>query len=356
MLTRYKSIFLPILCLASYLLALPLQAAEEDEDKLLLFLNCVVAGEAADEFGEMFGLTPGGMEQGFLDFSANATYSDRELEAFRWRKRLPAGCPVNALPDERLPNYVVDQILAIANLTTGSPISIEDIAAVDAATPCAEVKALIDDGKVDFLKPRLAFIQKAIEMHHVLGEDVAPDGIHEQEIIWRAYWTGRWREKELSSDALQNYIDAFELFPEEAQRHEEIKLDTPLHLFDESEEFSEQRLEAFGPMSRSSLEGLDMPSYIARQQVWNYILSGETEFPVAPIDIHEARAWQPEILNLLEGEKPGEEQCAPLSYRTVETEIRRILRSSVRFVNEMREASIQASGKNASEYDSDYLG
>nr|MBS0022317.1 hypothetical protein [Gammaproteobacteria bacterium] len=313
-------------------------AAEEDQDPMLLVLNCIVAGEAADEFGEMFGLAPGEMAQGFLDYTPNETYTESELEAFRWRKHLPAECPMSDVRDKRLANYVVDQVLAIAELTTGMPVTWEDIVAVESANPCEDAKALLDQGKADALKPRLAFIKKAVEMHHVLGKDAAPDGMHEQAIIWRAYWVGRWRERELDPGALQNYLDAFETFPEETQRHEEITIDTPMALFDESSDSSQQRLEAFGPIEWGGTEGLDMPSYIGRQQVWNYILSGDTSFPITPIDVDQARAWQPEIIDYLGGQSPGSEECAVVSYRTARNEINRVLRGSVGFVNEMRKA------------------
>lgn len=329
-------------CLIAGLLVSPMLAAEEEKDPMLLFLNCIVAGEAADEFGEMFGLAPGEMAHGFLDYTPNETYTDSELEAFRWRKHLSAECPMSDVTDQRLANYVVDQVLAIAELTTGMPVTWEDIASPETATPCEDAKALLDQGKADDLKPRLEFIEKSVEMHHVLGKNAAPDGLHEQAIIWRAYWVGRWRERELDPGALQNYLDAFQAFPEATQRHEQITIDTPMTLFDESSESSQQRLEAFGPMEWGGTEGLDMPSWIGRQQIWNYILSGETSFPVTPINLDEARAWQPEIINYLGGESPGSEECAVVSYRTVRREINRVLRGSVRFVNEIRQVKMKA--------------
>lgn len=337
MLPSFRSTLCFAAGITAHLLATPLQATEERNDNMLLVLNCTMVGEASDDFGEMFGLAPGEMAKGFIEYTPNETYSKRELEAFRWRKRLPAGCPVDDLPDERLANYVVDQMLAIADLATGASISWQSVAGVEAVTPCADAKALIDAGKADDLELRLGFIKKAVELHHALGEEVEPDGIHEQEIVWRAFWVGRWRERELAPGALQNYLDAFEAFPEKTQRHEQITLDTPMALFDESSDSSEQRLEAFGPIEWGGTEGLDMASHIGRQQIWNYILSGETSFPIAPIDLHEARAWQPEIISYLAGESPGSEECAVVSYRTAKTEINRVLSGSVGYVSELRE-------------------
>lgn len=267
-------------------------------------------------------------------YKPGQSLSEADVELFRWRARMPEECGLYDALDQQFGAYAIGELLSMVNEAAGVAISWQDITDQASADSCKRSEAFWEGLANEGMDPIGDKLDRLLRAHPVFGDDNDPAGLSGLKIRWRAYWLGRYRERELSDQAVEDYAAAFEAFPEDGNRYELNFDEIALPLFYTSSEFSAARLAAFGSVSPGGDRGLDLQSYISRQQAWNFLFSGETDFPVRAPDDDRALEFKEDVVRHFRGELPGPENCHPVDYWEVRGDYSSILHEVVAFVGE----------------------
>jgi len=279
-------------------------------------------------------LSPQQLAEAVRDYTPGLVFTDDEIEAFYWRAAVPAACEIHQNQKLRYGIYVLDVVLSAVDEVSEGDVGWSDLRERATGQACDRLVELAERVEKDAIQSVFYAFEKHLDDHPVFSGAGAPDDLARIKSRWRAYWLGRYRERELSQQAVEDYAAAFEAFPEQVNRHE-LKFDEiALPLFYTSEQFSQERLATFGPVSPGGERGLDLQSYIARQQAWNFLFSVETGFPVQAPDNDRVLEMKDDLILHLRGKVPGPEACHPVDYWEVRGNYNAILHDVVEFVDE----------------------
>jgi len=287
-------------------------------------------------------LSPQQLAEAVRDYTPGQVFTDDEIEAFYWRAAVPAACEIHQDQKMRYGIYVLDEVLSGVGEVSGGNVGWSELRERATGDACGRIPELAERVDRDSMISALHALDEYLENHQVFSGTDAPADLAQLKVRWRAYWLGRYRERELSQQAVEDYAAAFEAFPEQGDRFELDFREMPLPLFYTAEAFSPERLAAFGSVSPGGDRGLDLESYIVRQQVWNYLFSGELDFPISAPDTDQIRALKDDLIRHLRGELPGPEACHPVDYMAVRDELASIQRQVQRFVDDHLRARLAA--------------
>lgn len=250
-----------------------------------------------------------------LHSPVTAEVSPAEIEQFRRYVTYPEGCLADELQVKtRLAGYVVSEWLNEVSRRTTKPIQPAELKNSRAERDCEQLDASTEreNAKGAALAKLSDDLYGWLSQHPFLGNPEINEKSAE-EAKWRAYHIGRKRFEEGKQPSVDGYVYAFARMRTSQNAIPEKVTSTPIFYFLYPTHFPEKTKPLFDVISASNQEPLDYASYVARRRVWNYVMTGNTNWSY---DLEDAAlkdiSKYPDIdlARYLEGEMPGPAQCS----------------------------------------------